>query len=199
MNIRRLLAHSLLIALPSLGATAWAQNAAAPIPQTLEEANAQRARATQMRDTAEENFIAEQQACYAKFLVNSCLDEARKRHTDALIEARKLDAPAREFQREAHRAEVEAKAAQRAAEAPQREAEQKEQAENYRAEEAAKAAERERKIAAKAQQAAEGRQKAAAEQASRQAKLAKRAREDAERTARKAEEAKKAANQDAPK
>jgi len=189
MNIRRLLARSLLIALPSLGASAWAQNAAAPVPQTLEEANAQRARATQMHDAAEQNFIAEQEACYAKFLVNSCLDDAKKRRTAALIEARQFDIPAREFQREAKRAEVDAKDAQRAADAPRRAAEEQAQAEKFRADEAARAAEREKKIANKARQAAEGRQNSAAEQAQRQAKQAERAKRDAELADKKAREA----------
>ena len=42
-----------------------------------------------------------------------------------MIHARELDIPARDFQREAKRAEVEAKEAERAADIPSREAEQK--------------------------------------------------------------------------
>ncbi len=193
MYIRSLLIHSLsavsLLASPAL----WAQAPAPDVPQTLEQAAAQRARASQMVDEADKRYADEQAACYKKFLVNDCLVGARKRHTDAVIESRNLDAPAREFEREAKRADVEAKEAKRAADLPVRDADQKEQAEIFRADEAAKATEREKKIAAKAQKAAEGRKKTAEEQAKRLAKQQKRTKEDAERASKKAEEAAKAA------
>ena len=117
----------------------WAQTSV-EIPKTLEQAADQRARAAQMVSDSEKRYADEQAACYEKFLVNGCLDDAKKRHTHTTIEARQLDAPARDFQREAHRAEVEAKEAKLAADRATREAEQKVQAETYRAEEAAKAA-----------------------------------------------------------
>ena len=181
---------TLLIAQPARGQTA---PAAAPVPQTLEQADEQRARATQMRSDSEKRLAEEQAACHKKFLVNSCLDDAKKRHTQSMIDARKLDTPARDFQREAKRAEVEAKEKQRAADNAQRAIDQKEEAATYRSAEAAKAADRERKKAAKAQQAAEGRQKRAAEDAKRQEKQEKRAKKDAERAEKKAREDAKAA------
>jgi len=192
MHIRSLILTSLLIS-HSLWAQTPATNPEPEIPQTLEQAAAQRARAAQMVRDSDKVFAAEQEACYKKFLVNSCLDDAKKRHTQTAIDAQNLDAPARDFQREAKRADVEAKEAQGAADQPAREADQKAKAESYRADEAAKAADREKKIAAKAQKAEEGRQKTAAEQAKRQAKLEKRAKQDAERAAKKAEDAAKAA------
>ena len=97
MIIRRLLAISLFITCP-----VWAQTAApdsAPVvPQTLEQAAAQREQATNMRDSAEQRYTTEQAACYKIFLVNSCLEDAKKRYTQSMIEARKLDNPARDFQ-----------------------------------------------------------------------------------------------------
>ncbi len=84
---------------------------AVPQPTTLEEAAAQRQQAEQMRTEAEERFVREQSACYKKFLVNDCLEDAKKQRTQSMIEARKLEVPARDFEREAHRAEVEGKAA----------------------------------------------------------------------------------------
>jgi hypothetical protein len=191
MLIRCLPILLLLLSHP-LGAQTTAATASPEKPKTLEQAAAQRERSTQMRNEAEKRYVTEQDACYKKFLVNSCLDDAKKRHTQSMIEARNLDIPAREFQREAHRTDVEAKEAQRAADLPAREAEQKEQAERYRADEAARAAERDKKIATKAQQAAEGRRKTAAEQAARQAKIEQRAKNDAERAAKKAQEEAKA-------
>lgn len=195
--LRSILYRALVgIASLSLSPVLWAQAstsaATVPTPQTLEQADAQRERSKAMRNEAEQRYAAEQTACYKKFLVNSCLDDAKKRYTQSILEARKLDIPAREFQREAKRTDVAAKEAQRAADLPRREAEQREQAEEYRATEAAKAAAREKKIADKSVKAAEGRRKREAEQAKRQAKQEERAKKDAKRAAKKAHEAAKA-------
>ncbi len=177
----------------SLNVLAAEPSPAVPQPTTLEEAAAQRKAADQMREAAETRFAEEQAGCYKKFLVNDCLEGAKKRRTQSMIEARNLDAPARDFEREAHRAEVEAKEALRAKETPQRELEQKEQGEAYRAEETARATEREKKLADKEAQAAKARQKAAEEQAKRQAKLEKRNKKIAESAAKRAQEEAKAA------
>ena len=189
---RRLACFALLSFSPMLWAQTPAPAATVPTPQTLEQADAQRERVKQMRSEAEQRYTTEQTACYKKFLVSSCLDDAKKRYTKTMIESRNLDIPARDFQREAKRTDVEAKEAKRASELPVREADQKQQAENYRAEEAAKASEREQKKVAKAQKAAAGRQKTADEQARRKVRQEKREKRDAERAARKAREAAKA-------
>ena len=68
-NHRSFACRVLLVALAGM-AQAHAQSAPAPEPRTLEEANAQRARAEQMRRDADARYAEEQQACYAKFLVN---------------------------------------------------------------------------------------------------------------------------------
>lgn len=183
----------LLLLSPLLHAQTSEITLAVPQPTTLEEAAAQRQQAEQMRTEAEERYSREQSACYKKILVNSCLEDAKKQRTQSMIEARKLEAPARDFEREAHRAEVEGKAAQRDAELPKREAEQMDQGEAYRAEEAARAAEREKKLADKEAQAVKGRQKAAEEQAKRKAKLEKREKKLAEKAAKRAKEEAKAA------
>ncbi len=190
MPIRHMPARILLLGALLFSHCLWAQApAAAPAaekPQTLEEAAQQRARAEQMRKDAEKRYSADAAECYKKFLVNACLDKAKKAHTQTILDARKIDDPAREFQREAKRADVEAKEAQRTADLPRRTAEQQQQAENYRVDEAAKAAERETKAAAKARQAEAGREKAAAQQAKREAKQQQRAKKDAERAEKKA-------------
>ena len=180
-------AVGLLLVVLLMGDMARAETPASPleVPQTLEEAKAQRARAESMRTAAEREYKAEENRCYGKFLVNDCLEAARKRRTAAIVEARQLEQPARDFERQARHQELEAREKQGLADQPQREAEQRERGERYRAEQAAKAAERERKLADKARQAEEGRKKTAAEQARRQAKLEKRARADAERAAKK--------------
>lgn len=186
MHIRSLLVATLLF-----GQMAFAQEMSGKTgdrppgaPQTLEEAKAMRAKADTMRTEAEQRHETERNACYSKFLVNDCLESARKNRTRALLEARDIEKVARDFEREAHRQEVDAREAGRAAEAAQREAGQQAQGERYREEEAKKATERERKLAEKEKQAAEGRRRSEAEQAARQAKLEKRAQDDARRAAR---------------
>ena len=180
--------HRLLIVFLMFSHSIWAQTPDSPemeLPQTMAQATALRERATQMSKESDAIFASEQEACYQKFLVNSCLDSAKKRHTQITIEARKLDSAGRDFQREAKRADVEAKEAKRASDFSVRDAEQKVQADAYHEKEAAKAAARKEKIAAKARKAEAGRQKTAAEQAKRQAKQQKRALKDAERAAKK--------------
>lgn len=167
---------------------AWADEppAAAEAPKTLEQAVLQRERADAMRAAAELRYAAEQNECYGKFLVNSCLVDAKKRYTASIVEARQIDQPAIDFERAARRQDLEAKEAQRAADALVRQADEQESTQQFRAEQAAKLAERDARLADKARKAEEGRAKTAADQAKRQAKLDKRARQDAEREAKKA-------------
>ena len=185
--------RSTLIALLAVSPSLWAQTPV-EVPKTLEQADAQRERAAKMTSDADQRYADEQAACYKKILVNGCLADAKKRHTQATIDSRNLDAPARDFQREAHRAEVEAKETQRAADNAARDAEEKSKAEQYRADEGAKAEERAKKIADKEQKAVEGRKKMEADQARHQAKLDKKVQKEAELAAkRKAKEAKASA------
>ena len=189
MYICRLLVRSTQIISFLLITPLWAQTttvSSAPVPQTLEEATAQRVRAAAMRNSADSAYATEQAACYKKILVNDCLAEAKKRHTQSMIDARNVDIPARDFQRDAKRSNAATREAKRDADRLVHDADQKEQAKRYRAEEAVKAADRERKIAAKAQKAEEGRHRSAAKQAKRNAKLEKRAKQDAELAAKKA-------------
>lgn len=177
-----------LLVSPALQAQTPATGNAPVGLQTLEQASAQRERATAMHKSAEERYAVEKDACYRKVLVSSCLADAKNRYTRSVIEARNVDIPAKEFQREARRAEVNAREAQRVVDSPRREAEQKEHGKEFRSTNEIRAAEREQKIAGKAQQAAEGRRKLAAEQAQRQARQKEREKKDAERAARKASE-----------
>ena len=94
----------------------------------MEQANAQRERAKAMKQAAEEQLSTEQNACYQKILVSACLKDAKARYTASIVEARKLDIPARDFQRDAKRTEADAKEAKRAADMPQREVDQRAQA-----------------------------------------------------------------------
>ena len=193
MTIRRLFPILFIVSHPLWAQTPESAPTEPAAPQTLDQANTLRERAKQMDKEADALYEAEQAECYQKFLVNSCLDDAKKRHLQARLEARKLDATGRDFQRAAKRADAEAKETKRAADLQARATEQKAQGEAYRNEEAARAAAREEKLAKKARQAEEGRRKTAEEQAKRQAKEEKRAKKDAERAAKKAQEAEKSA------
>ena len=74
---------SVLAVLMYLSAAAWAEAPLPPpdVPQTLEQAAAQRQRASAMRAEAERRHLADQDRCYTKFLVNDCLAAAKKRYT----------------------------------------------------------------------------------------------------------------------
>jgi hypothetical protein len=151
-----------------------------PAPQTLEQAETQLRRAEAMRDEAERRYAAEEAACHRKILVGGCLEDARERHMQAIIDARRLEIPAREFKRTSRRAEVEEEKSRQAAERPAREAKQRERAERYRTEEAGKAAEREQRRLKKERKAEEKRQKLAEQQAERKSKADERAKRRAE-------------------
>jgi colicin import membrane protein len=181
MSIRSLLAATVL-----LGASAWAQTTLPDVPQTAEQAAAQRVQVESLRSHAEKRYVEEQNVCYGKFLVSNCLDAAKKTHSRAMIEARALEKGVRDFEREEHRRAIEIKEAKRKVEFDSRDAEQQMQAEHYREEEVSKATERERKLAEKNRQATEGRKKTEAEQADRREKQVKRAKQDVERAAKKA-------------
>ena len=106
------LAFALLYLLTGAVAPAALAESPPPLPQTLDEASTQRETASQMRTTADDAFERESAACAKKILVNDCIADAKERHTAAIIKAREFDAPARDFEREARRAEVAAKETQ---------------------------------------------------------------------------------------
>jgi hypothetical protein len=161
---------------------------AVPQPKTIEEADAQRERASKMRSAAKKRYERESAACYEKFLVNDCLDGAKKRRTQTMIEARTLDAPAREFQQNAKRADAAAKAKQREVERIAREAEHEKQAADFHAKEASEAQQREAKIGEKESKTREARQKSAREASKRQARQKSREKREAKRAEKKARE-----------
>lgn len=184
--------RTLSLAATLLLAVVWAQAAefvAASPPASPEEANVLRDRAEAIRAAAEARHADEQKVCRSKFLVNDCLEAARKVFIEQSLEARALEKEVRDFEREAHRREVEAKEEKRLREAPEREAAQQAQAEAFRVEEARKAEERQRKLADKERRAVEERTKSAEKEAARREKLEKRARKDAERAAKRRVEA----------
>lgn len=55
------------------------------------------AEAKALRQAADENFKAQEKACYEKFLVNHCIDQARKERLERIRQARALEAEARQL------------------------------------------------------------------------------------------------------
>jgi hypothetical protein len=75
-----------------------------PVPpsHSVAEADARLATVTRQRAQAEAEFAASERVCYAKFLVNRCLDEAREKHRVALSALRAIEIEAERFKRQAN-------------------------------------------------------------------------------------------------
>lgn len=101
--------------------------------QVLDQVQSIRQRAEELRQAAESRHAESTAACYGKFLVASCLEDARQAHIKSVQEARRLDLQAGDIERDLKRrlrADDELRRAQR-------EAEKREQAARGRAERAA--------------------------------------------------------------
>lgn len=173
----------------------------APVPPSQSVAEADARLATVLRERAREEaaFSASEQVCYAKFLVNRCLGEAREKRRIALAGLRAIEVEANRFKRKATVDQRDREIAQ--AEKEYREAEARMAAEPppprvAPGEPAPKAApvarERAAEHAAKAKQRAAQDKLGAAERAANVAAYEKRKR-DAEQRQREIEEKKKKA------
>lgn len=193
----RLLLCSLSLVLSGLACAAdVVPMSAAEKQQKLARAAALKEESARIEREADARYRAEQKACYEKFLAASCLEEAKKQHTQASREASRRGIEGGELEREVRRNEVAVRDAQRAAEAPKRVAEQQAQGEAFRDTEAKKADARAAKIAEKQKQAAEGRKQRAEDQARQERKLKEHAEKQAKAAEkRKAREAERAARQ----
>jgi colicin import membrane protein len=72
-----------------------------PPSQSVAEADARLATVGRERGQAEAAFAASEQLCYARFLVNRCLDEAREKRRTALSALRAIEIEAERFKRQA--------------------------------------------------------------------------------------------------
>lgn len=134
-------------------------------------ADALRTRAKAMRDESVAKYQAEYQACYARFRVVACQDEAKKAKTAAELEARKVDAEARELELEIRTRDQATKIAREREEAPRRAASQQRQSEEFKADKARQDAEREQRQEDKAKAVEAGAAQAAAERRETAARL----------------------------
>lgn len=67
--------------------------------KSVETADTALADVRQERSAIEARFAAEEQACHPKFFATSCVDEARERRHQALMQLRKVELEANEFKR----------------------------------------------------------------------------------------------------
>jgi hypothetical protein len=121
----------LLTALPVLAQTA------APLDEAekgrlLDRAKVLRDEASALRQAGDAAYETAQKACWQRFLVNSCLDEAKQAHRAEVSRARQLEQEAREIERDVRKREIADKEAQRLADAPRKEAEAAAEAERNR-------------------------------------------------------------------
>ena len=99
-----------------------------------EKALALRTQAGEMRSEAERTLAAETKACWKKFLVTRCQDNAKLAKQEKLAAAREIEGTAREIERTLRKIEFAEREARFAEEAPQREAENAARAEKNRLE-----------------------------------------------------------------
>ena len=99
---RALGAALLLAALAGCGAVKPQQpEAAVAKSQSVADADRKLAQAARDRAQAEAAFAASEQVCYAKFLVNNCLDKAREKRRESLAGLRAIEIEADRFKRQA--------------------------------------------------------------------------------------------------
>lgn len=117
------------IVAPDMGAAALSVEE----KQMLQErSKALHEKADLMREGAEATFTAENNACWQKFLVSSCQNDAKKARTARLIEARRIQQEARAIDEKLRKANFAENQATKAAEDPKRAADAAEQAEKNR-------------------------------------------------------------------
>jgi hypothetical protein len=116
---------------------AFAQDAvpsAAERQALREKALALRTQASDMRGEAERTLVAETKACWKKFLVTRCQDNAKLAKQEKLAAAREIEGTAREIERSLRKVEFAEREARLAEEGPQRAAENAARAEKNRLE-----------------------------------------------------------------
>lgn len=91
-----------------------------------------RSDADALRAEAERTLTADTQACWQKFLVTRCMDDAKRVRQKKLAAARELEGSAREIERTLRKIEFAEREARYADETPQRDAEKAAQAEKNR-------------------------------------------------------------------
>ena len=74
---------------------------AMPPPTSVADADQRLVAVAAERSAIEARFVERERACYAKFFVTRCLDEAKERHRTALAAQRMIEVDAERFKRQA--------------------------------------------------------------------------------------------------
>lgn len=97
-----------------------------------EEIRLTKAKASAMTEESDRIYKEAETACYKKFLVSDCLDQAKEVHRASLREARAVDLQGKTMERELKKREMATHQAKMEEEAPRKEAEAAERAEKNR-------------------------------------------------------------------
>lgn len=100
--------------------------------QLLERARALRGQASAKRQDADQRYAAENDACWKKFLVTSCMDDAKMRRVERVKEARLIEREARDIEHDVREREVATREMRWGIDNPRREAEAAARAERNR-------------------------------------------------------------------
>lgn len=105
MENRPLSVVTLLIVWIGMVAPVWAEGGPSPEQMAdwdrrLEKANALQGQAKSQFDAANQFFVGKEKACYEKFRVNACIDEARREHGRLTTEARRVQNEGKALERQ---------------------------------------------------------------------------------------------------
>jgi colicin import membrane protein len=128
--------------------------------------------AGQRQQVADAELAEQSAACQQKFMVNACIDKARKAHLAVTKEVRKMEIEANALEREVKREQVRERDARLAAEAEQRKAELPARQEQLAAERAADEQRRQQRLQDKADKAEAGARRKAEQADAHQRKVA---------------------------
>lgn len=140
--------------------------------QRLEQASALQAEAKARQAVADQLFEQKSAACFKKFLVNACRQEARREQVAATKEARRLENEGKALERTVKKEQLNDKDRRHAAAIPERAAERQQREAEVSAERETAAAREAATRASKARQADERSQQRAAEAAAQRQKQA---------------------------
>ncbi|MBS1189926.1 MAG: biopolymer transport protein TolA [Rhodocyclaceae bacterium] len=153
-------------------AVAWAQSdGARPAPdqradwdRRLEEARGLQEKGTALEQQAKEAYEARKKACFKKFRVAGCQQEARDEYVEAANEARRIENDGKARERQVKKEELADEDARRLAREPQRQADLQAREAEIRAEQEHSESTRAAKLAEKEEQARIGAERRAADE-----------------------------------
>jgi colicin import membrane protein len=89
----------------------------------LDQARGLKEQANAMHEAARNRYKEEEAACWKKYLVSSCIDDAKQQHRQESRKANELEHQAREIERDVRKRDFAQREAKRIEDAPRKEAE----------------------------------------------------------------------------